>query len=443
MTDPIKIISLQLENVKRVRAVSLNPTENGLTILGGRNGQGKTSVLDGIAWALGGDRYKPTDGAREGSVLPPEIRITLSNGLLVERRGKNSALTVTDPEGKRYGQKLLDAFIGTFAIDLPKFMNATDKEKAEALLKVIGVGEQLKKLEHQCAEVYSQRHAIGQIATQKEAHAKELPFHEGLPEEPVSASDLIRQQQDILLRNAENARKRARKAELAQQVETLTRQVEAAQKALNEARRDLAFAERDALDLHDESTVELEANIRDVDMLNAKIRQNADRRRAEAEARECGDQYNELTIELDHLRADKRALLDGANLPLPGLAVENGILTYKGHRWDCMSGAEQLIVGTAIARELNPNCGFVLLDKLEQLDDVTLDAFNVWLKQHQLQAIATRVSTGSECTIIIEDGEGLRPFSPPTRSDVAVDFRAQGSTDAFTPTSTKWKAGEF
>lgn len=424
MTDPIKITSLQLENVKRVRAVALTPTENGLTILGGRNGQGKTSVLDGIAWALGGDRYKPTGAAREGSVLPPEIKLTLSNGLVVERKGKNSALTVTDPEGKRYGQKLLDAFVTTFAIDLPKFLQASDKEKAETLLRIIGVGDQLKVLEHKCEEVYSQRHAIGQIAAQKEAHAKELPFHEGLPEEPVSAGELIRQQQEILYRNAENARKRARKTELEQQVQTLSQRLAEAQKALDEARRDLAFAERDALDLHDESTAELEANIRDVDTLNAKIRQNADRRRAEAEARAYDDQYNELTLELDHLRADKRALLDGADLPLPGLAVENGLLTYKGHRWDCMSGSEQLIVGTAIARALNPQCGFVLLDKLEQLDADTLGAFNGWLNQQGLQAIATRVSTGSECTIIIEDGEGLRPISQ------------------YVPT-IKWKAGEF
>ena len=42
----IKISSLEVENVKRVKAVSLTPTAEGLTVLGGRNGQGKTSVLD-------------------------------------------------------------------------------------------------------------------------------------------------------------------------------------------------------------------------------------------------------------------------------------------------------------------------------------------------------------------------------------------------------------
>lgn len=440
MSDPIKISSLQLENVKRVRAVALNPTENGLTILGGRNGQGKTSVLDAIAWALGGDRYKPTDAAREGSVLPPEIKLTLSNGLVVERKGKNSALTVTDPEGKRYGQKLLDAFVGTFAIDLPKFMNASDREKAETLLKIIGVGDQLKELEHKCDEVYSHRHAIGQIAAQKEAHAKELPFHEGLSEEPVSASELIRQQQEILLRNAENAKKRARYAELQKEQQRLKDEIKRLTGELDIVSCDLLIAERDALDLYDESTAELEANIRDVDMLNAKIRQNADRRRAESEAKQYNDEYNELSIELDHLRADKRALLDGANLPLPGLTVENGILTYKGHRWDCMSGAEQLIVGTAIARALNPSCGFVLLDKLEQLDAATLKNFGMWLKEHSLQAIATRVSTGEECTVIIEDGEVQQPES------LTVSMDKQALSQRISPihhTPTKWKAGEF
>ena len=52
----VKINSLELENVKRIKAVQLEPAANGLTIIGGKNGQGKTSVLDAIAWALGGDR---------------------------------------------------------------------------------------------------------------------------------------------------------------------------------------------------------------------------------------------------------------------------------------------------------------------------------------------------------------------------------------------------
>ena len=74
-----------------------------------------------------------------------------------------------------------------------------------------------------------------------------------------------------------------------------------------------------------------------------------------------------------------------------------------------MSGSDQLRVSTAIVRRLNPKCGFVLLDKLEQMDLETLREFGAWLEEEGLQAIATRVSTGGECSIIIEDGYAEPP----------------------------------
>ena len=92
-----------------------------------------------------------------------------------------------------------------------------------------------------------------------------------------------------------------------------------------------------------------------------------------------------------------------------------------------MSGSDQLIVATAIVRKLNPKCGFVLLDKLEQMDLNTLQSFGKWLEQEGLQAIATRVSTGDECSIIIDDG-------------YVVGESVSEHTPAEEP---KWKAGEF
>ena len=143
----IKINALQVENVKRVKAVALEPSANGLTVIGGKNGQGKTSVLDAIAWALGGDRYRPSNAEREGSTLPPHIKLELSNGLTVERSGKNSALKVVDTTGKRSGQQLLNEFVEQLAIDLPRFLQASNREKADTLLQVIGVGDQVHSLE--------------------------------------------------------------------------------------------------------------------------------------------------------------------------------------------------------------------------------------------------------------------------------------------------------
>lgn len=114
----MKINRLEIENVKRIKAVKLEPAQNGLTIIGGDNQQGKTSVLDSIAWALGGDRYKPSQSAREGSLVPPNLHIVMNNGLVVERKGKNSALKVTDPNGQKAGQQLLNEFVEQLALDL-------------------------------------------------------------------------------------------------------------------------------------------------------------------------------------------------------------------------------------------------------------------------------------------------------------------------------------
>ena len=156
--------------------------------------------------------------------------------------------------------------------------------------------------------------------------------------------------------------------------------------------------------MQDESTEQLEADIAGIDLLNQKVRANLERTRAEEELHELETQSDNLTAELEKVRQSRTDLLTAAPLPLPGLSVQDGELVYKGRKWDCMSGAEQLMVATAIVRKLNPNCGFVLLDKLEQMDTDTMREFGTWLESVGLQAIATRVSTGEECSIVIEDG---------------------------------------
>lgn len=400
----MKIHSLSIENTKRVKAVTLEPNTDGLTVIGGRNGQGKTSVLDAIAWALGGDRLRPTNAHRDGSVIPPYIRVTLDNGLVVERKGKNSALTVTDPTGVRGGQRLLDEFVSELALNLPKFMRATDKEKAATLLQIIGVGDQLAEIEREEQRAYNERLALGRIADQKSAFVKSLPFHTDAPKDLVSVSELIRRQQDILARNGENERLRRAKDDLYKQRKIVGERLRELQDQYDKIIEACIVAEKNTADLVDESTEELEADIRRIDDINRKVRANFDHDKAEEDARDATRAYNEMTAKIDELRKRKRALLDGAELPLDGLSVENGCLLYKGKAWDCMSGSEQLRVATAIVRALKPACGFILMDQLEQMDEATMREFGAWVAQEGLQVIATRVSTGEECQIIIEDG---------------------------------------
>lgn len=419
--NSIKISKLEIENVKRVRAVQVVPSEKGLTVLGGKNNQGKTSVLDSIAWALGGKKYQPSNPRREGSVTPPSLRVELSNGLIVERKGKNSDLKVIDPSGNKAGQALLDSFVEELALDLPKFMEATSKEKARTLLEIIGVGDKLFELDTLENKLYQERLAIGKIADTKKKHAQEMPRHEGVPEELISASDLIKQQQDILARNAEKERKRRNLAHLEDENKRLKEMLQDYQTKLEANENDLVEARKSALDLHDESTAELEANIANIDETNAKIRINLEKDQAEQEAEYYSQQYKDLNEEIDAIRKERLDLLKGADLPLPGLSVVDGELTFNDQHWDNMSGSEQLRVATAIVRKLKPECGFVLIDKLEQMDIDTMKEFGEWLEQEDLQAIATRVSSGDECQIIIEDGYVVGQETLPTENDMKVE----------------------
>lgn len=427
----MKINKLEIENVKRVKAVRIEPTANGLTLIGGRNNQGKTSVLDAIAWALGGERYRPSKAKNEASVIPPNLRVVMNNGLVVERKGKNSDLKVTDPDGKKSGQQLLNEFVSQLAIDLPKFMDASGKEKAQTLLKIIGVGDQLAELEREETELFNERLAIGRIADQKEKFAKEQVYYPDAPSELVSPSELIKKQQDILAQNGINQRMRENLHRMEQEFQQVNDQLSELLKRQSELKASIDTARKSTAELKDESTAELEASIGNIEEINRKVRANLDKEKAEDDAKEYRRQYDTLTRRIAEAREKKAGLLGNAPLPLPELSVEDGELVYKEQRWDNMSGSDRLKVSAAIVRKLNPNCGFVLLDKLEQMDLETLNEFGQWLEAEGLQAIATRVSTGGECSIVISDG-----YSYDMEGNLTTPHHEDKKI-------TQWKAGEF
>lgn len=404
----MRITVLEMANVKKIKALRLIPSEKGLTVIGGKNQAGKTSVLDAIAYGLGGGKYRPTNLRREGAVGDTFIHIETDNGLVIDRKDGERSLRVRDEQGNSSGQKLLDRFISELAIDLPKFHNAPSKDKAKMLLHALGVDAEIAKLDADEKAKFDTRTVIGRQADQKEKAAKDMEWYEDAPAEPVSVKELIERQQAILARNGhrqECAARRDRNAkrleevmarivELSDERKTLVAEIEKDEKAVAEAGAA-------------ESTAEIEASITDIEETNRKVAVNAERARRIADADALRDQYDALTKEIEDVRKAKLKILEGAKMPLDGLTVENGELLLDGKAWDCMSGSQQLVVDCAIASRLNPECKFILLDKLEQFDLDTLAEFGKWLEAQDLQCIATRVSTNSdgECSIVIEDGE--------------------------------------
>ncbi|MBS4874218.1 AAA family ATPase [Atopobium minutum] len=454
-TDPVKIASLELENIKRIKAVSITPTTDGLTVIGGRNAQGKTSVLDAIAWALGGNSFKPQNPTREGSATPAKLKIELSNGLIVTRQGSSGTLKVVDPTGKKSGQTLLNSFIEQLALNLPKFMNSTDKEKAEVLLDLIGVKDQIKVLDNQIETLSDQRRPLKTDYLGKRKVAADMPYYADAPEEPVSATELIEKQQAILAKNSQNQTIRQKVVDLEAQMKLKEQQEDDARERVKQIERDLVAANNQvsaivnekfqlfnslsstkdiAQKLVDESTEDIEQKLRDIDAINEKVRANQRRADLEAEAETTEETYKAISDQIETVRKQRIALLEGANMPLDDLDVKDGYLVYKGITWSDMSSAEQLRVATAIVRALKPDCGFVLVDKLEQMDTQTLADFGSWAQSVGLQVIGTRVSTGDECSVVIEDGYAKQ--DTPAGTTNTQDVVAPVTQPMSTPVST-------
>lgn len=458
-----KIATLQVNDVKRVKGVYIEPKQNGVFTIGGKNGQGKTSIISAIMYALGGEKFRPSNFKREGSEAEGYIRITFDDGIVVERKGKNAALTVTDANGVKCGQELLNTFVSKFSIDLPRFMKEDDAGKGKILLGILGLEKELEKLDADEESLYQERTYVGRIRDSKKKACEEIEFYPDVPEEEISLQTLLAKQSEIATRNAKvraeienieenkgklaslieksdrlEANKKAidgnRDAQMANceaQRKRLEESFKAQMAALEEQKSKIAKAHDENMRINDEgiantakeieeladiiaksenteysleSTAEVEEEIKSCEATNAKVRHNKQRKAMLEEANAKANEYDELTAKIEDVRKQRKALLDGADLPYPGLAVQNGKLMLNGKAWDCMSGAEQLVVGCAIARKINPKCEFVLLDKLEQFDEEQLAKFSDWCEGESLQVIATRVSTGGECSVIIEDG---------------------------------------
>ena len=406
----VKILEVRADNVKRLVALVLKPTANGLTIIGGKNGQGKTSALDLVAWMLGGEKYRPSNPRRDDAEGKTEAMVKLDNGLTITRDGKNHTLKVVDQTGGKHGQAILNDNIGEFAIDLPKFLES--KDRGTILLSAIGVGDELRAIEKKESDLFTRRTAVGKEGKTKRAHADDLPCYENAPKEETASADLMKELRDAMAMNCRNTEKLSELADARMKESACRDYVCTAEDALREAKEnqqkqnrlvEKLEAECDALPM-DIPTAEIESRMKTIDATNAEVRSNATRKAASDEATALEAQYATMTEDIERLRASKTELFAGADLPLPGLTVVEGELLYNGQAWDCMSGSEQMIVAASIARKLKPSCEFLLIDKMEQYDLDTLTEFGEWAELEGLQIIGTRVSTGEECTIIIEDG---------------------------------------
>lgn len=335
---PLHIVELRVENLKRLRAVTITP-DGDLVVLSGANGQGKTSVLDAIAMALGGGSQIPTEPIRRGA---DRAEVVVDLGELVVRRTFTAAgggqLVVQNREGARFQspQTMLDALVGRLTFDPLAFSREKPARQAEILRELVGLD--LAPLDAKRAELYAERTAVNKRAVSLRARFEAMPRHESAPAEPVDVGELAERLKAAQLQNQENARQRQALAGARDTLATcrdrvahLRAQLPQAEEAARSAAEAVQNLEAANASLQDVDTTALLEQIRGAESTNRLVRENHQRQAAAAEHAVAERQSAELTEQIEAVDQQKASAIAAASMPVPGLGFgADGVVTLNG-----------------------------------------------------------------------------------------------------------------
>lgn len=401
----MKIVELRAENVKRLKAVEITP-DGTLQVIGGRNAQGKSSVLDAIWLALGGgaagrETVRPIrDGEDRASV-------TLDLGDLIVTRTwtqKGTALKVSSADGATYSspQKMLDELVGRLSFDPLAFTRLSPREQRDALLRLVDLDVDLDQLRSERDRLFADRTEVGR----RGKAIGDVAVDDTLPTEETSAGAYVRMIQARQERNREieSAREWAASHETA--IKDVVSHIQRLQSELAELRETQKKALERVRFLGDPEPIdELEEQLRLVEDTNAAIRvNNAARQQMEAKGA-LRREYEALTAEIAALDARKAQALAAAAFPVDGLGFDDDGVTYRGVPLSQASSAEQIRVSLAVGMALNPRLRVLMIKDGSLLDDESMAAIKQQVSEHDFQLWIERVGDSDEGAVIIEDGQ--------------------------------------
>lgn len=408
-----RIVKLEVENVKRLKAVSITP-EGNLVVVGGRNAQGKSSVLDSIEYALKGGKSLPPRTLRDGT--DRGYVVVETPNLVIKRSftgSGNSSLVVCNRQNNlklNSPQAILDKLAGELTFDPLAFSRMKAKDQADVLKKLMGLN--FDELEARKQNLFAERTLINRDEKTAEANLSQAAKHDDAPLEEQSASDLAKELREKT--EANNAR-----ANLEREVEGMDDEIHSMEDAISELKEELAQAENDLKQILSEKeekskllgkskvydTTELESKLAQIDVLNSKYRDNQRYAQLEAALLDAHKKSEALTENLAEIDAEKADMLARAEMPIEGLAFDDSGVTLNGKPFCQCSSAEQLKVSIAMGIALAPELKIMLIRDGSLLDADSLKIVKEMAEQAGAQVWMERVSEGQEVSVVIEDGE--------------------------------------
>lgn len=410
------IVRLESENVKRLRAVSVEPGGNSVVVVGGRNAQGKTSLLDSIEMALGGAKSIPDQPVRKGQknarvvVETEEFKVTRT----FTKKGSKLVVEGKGGEPMKSPQSLLDRLVGRLSFDPLGFTRMPAAQQATTLKELVGLD--FTELDNARQDLYDERTEINRDMKSAESRMQGLEVPEcdlmALPADPPSVSDLIAESNRINEVNAENARLRNQLngeketgKKLADEVDALEKSLAEKKAALKRAREKYKALSFRVARLEDEDAEEVMSKIKDIEAQRSLYDKRDRLLEAKAEVDELLKLSQEKTEAIRMLDEEREKRLAAADMPIDGLSFMDDGLVYNGVPFSQCSGAEQLRVSVAMGLALNPDLRVLLVRDGSLLDEDSMRMLAELAEKAQAQVWLERVGDGDECTVIIEDGE--------------------------------------
>lgn len=413
----MKVIGLHAENVKRLKAVELkiDTQGGGLVIVSGRNGQGKSSLLDSIAYALGGKRLIPDEPIRKGA-KSATVEVTLGGEDVehgpwtVKRRFTKggTSIRIENAAGHEFSspQALLDTFLGDFSFDPLEFLDLKPREQREALLRTVDLGIDLEAI----ADEHGVLHGLRRDANRDVKHLEgalaevgEIP--EDTPEEEMSVADLAGKLEEAQENNRRIATLRDSQKRDRAEADRLSKQIDELHVRLEKVTR--SAAESAGLLETSQSVDEaaIKAALEAVDGINADVRQKRERERIQAELGEARKAGKGADRKMAALLEKRDAALEAAEFPVESLSVDDETVTYGGIALAEAAQSERLKVSVGIAMALNPRLRIVRITDGSLLDTRSMEDLEVLAREHDFDIWIERVSDGQKVGVVIEDGQ--------------------------------------
>jgi DNA repair exonuclease SbcCD ATPase subunit len=439
----MKVVNLQVENIKKIKAVDITPDGN-MVIISGKNEQGKTTVLDSIWWAIGGTKNIQDEPLRTGQ---KKGKITLDLGDMIATRkftASGSTLEVTNKQGMSYKspQAVLDKLISRFSFDIQEFASTKDnKAQVDTLLSIVEIPIDPKKLEtisgvaiggtsnpldllnKTYKAVFDERTIVNRELDKAKKKLEDMPKAE--PAEAVSITDLVAEKDELELHNRANQQKRNHRetlqagfdsckitlqattdriAKLKEEIKELEKREQLEEIDRDEALRAVEDYDKELALLQDNDLTEINTKISTADETNRKAQAYIDYQSATTAKDEKQAESDGYTAKLEAIKAYKDELMQAVKFPIEGLGFANGGVTYLGLPFAQASGEQKLMVSTAIAMALNPDFRVLRINDRAAFDSAHWAIIEKMTADKDYQVWSELVDESGKVGIVIEDG---------------------------------------